>query len=114
MLKMLVCDKVFALCAGLTFSLIMGTHYLMTKYDICKKGIGLCGRYVTGVLSIGLPFTGWCLIHPDYTVTNTLVVFWLLAAIAGASTVLFYLIDGQREKAAAEADLKAAGLAVGD
>jgi len=109
MLKVLVYDKVFILCVLLDIALIMGTHYLMTKYDICKKDIGLCGRYITGILSIGIPFTGWCLIYEHI---EALIIFWLLSAVAGASTVVFYLIDGMREKAAAEKDLQTLGLAV--
>jgi len=113
-LKVLVCDKVFIICALLDFSLIMGTHYMMTKYNWCTKGIALCGRYTTGTLTILGAATGWCAIHADATATECIAAFWSFAIIAGISTVLFYLMDGMREKVAAEADLRAAGLAVGD
>jgi len=108
----LVLDKVFLISAMLDFALIMGTHYMMTKYNWCAEGIGLCGRYTTGTVTILSASGAWVAFHPNGTAVEAFIMFCLYALIAGASTVIFYLIDGMREKEAAEADLRMVGLEV--
>ena len=112
--RMLIFDKVFIICAALDFALIMGTHYLMEKNHWCVKGIALCGRYATGTGTIMSASTAWYITHPNATATEMFAAARAFVVIAGASTVIFYLIDALCDKNAAEADLRAAGLAVGD
>jgi len=112
--RMLILDRVFIICAALDFALIMGTHYLMEKNHWCTEGIGLCGRYVTGTLTILSASTAWYSTHTDAIGSDMLTIVWLFTIIAGFSTVIFYFIDIWGEKRADEKDLKMAKLAVKD
>jgi hypothetical protein len=112
MLKVLVLDRIFLICAALDFALIWGSHYMMERHGWCAEGISLCGRYVTGTLTIMSASTAWYFTHPRATASEMITIVWLFLFIAGASTVLFYLIDGWCDKNAAEADLAMAKLAV--
>ena len=112
MLKMLVHDKVFILCAIIDFAFIMGTHYLMEKYHWCTEGIALCGRYTTGVSTILGASGAWLIFHPGATAYEMFTVTCACAVIAGLSTLFFYLIDDHCAKNAAEADLEMAGLKI--
>ena len=112
--RTLIYDTAFMICAALDFALVMGTHYMMERYHWCAEGIALCGRYTTGTLTILGASSAWYATHPDATAGEMLTIVWLFTFIAGASTVFFYLIDGQCDKNAAEADLEMVGLGVKD
>ena len=112
--RMLLLDKVFMICAALDFAFIMGTHYMMVKYNWCTEGIALCGRYTTGVMTILSASGTWVAFHPNATAGEAFAIFCLYAIIEGTSTIFFYLVDGMCDKDAAEADLEMVGLGVKD
>ena len=112
MLKVLILDKVFLICAALDFALIWGSHYMMEKHGWCADGIALCGRYVTGTLTIMSASTAWYFTHLEATASELITIVWLFLFIAGAATFFFYFIDDHCAKNAAEADLEMAGLKV--
>ena len=112
--RALIYDTVFVICTALDFALIMGTHYMMEKHHWCAEGIALCGRYVTGTLTILSASTAWYATHLTATAGEMLTIVWSFTVIAGASTVIFYLIDALCDKDAAEKDLEMVGLGVKD
>ena len=114
MLKVLVYDKVFLICAALDFALIWGSHYMMERHGWCAEGISLCGRYLTGTLTIMSASTAWYFTHLGTTATEMITIVWLFLFIAGAATLFFYLIDAYCDKKDAEADLREFGLAVSE
>lgn len=91
-------DWMFWTCAGWTAANIAATHYLFIHYSVCRKGRGLIGRYIAGVLSFGLPYTVWCL---NNNTPDPLLAFWTLVFVAGGVTCFCYFgIDANAERSA--------------
>jgi len=98
----------------LVLVLIMGTHYLVRMYGLWlpkrQKEYQIVGRYITGTLSIGIPFTFICW---HFSWWGALGMFWTCALLAGVATLLFYWIDHTHDlvngNQAKEKDLRKVG-----
>ena len=106
--RMLTAEPILWESLVLVVALIMGTHYMVSRHNLWL-GIGereqkVIGRYVTGTLSIGIPFTflGW-----DFNLWLAVILYWLCAGVAGVATLIFYRLDvGLDKSKEARAQLK--------
>jgi len=73
---------------------IMGTHYLVRMHSLFTPSNGdeyrIIGRYVTGTLSIVIPFSLMCWENGWY---RPLAIIWSFAILAGICTAIFYGAD---------------------
>lgn len=112
MLREMLSDSILWICLGWVASLVVAAHYFVVRYHLWRRGMSVIGRYVSGVLAIGLPFAGWCVTHPDLVALDVLAAFCACAVVAGAVTVSVYLVDSKFEDGWRGEDLDKLG--VGD
>ena len=63
-------------------------------------------RYGMGVFAFSAPLAVWCVAYQQY---NALVAYASFVTVAGATTVIMYLIDGERMAQNRGADLQDVG-----